>query len=75
MIFICIINLNYRYFYQIIDIINDTMLAIKKCTVIIILKEFVCIDINVSYGIARHCTTFRCKFNIRIRRDTAFFVT
>ena len=30
------------------------MLAIKKCTVIIILKEFVCIDINVSYGIARH---------------------
>ena len=60
---------------NIIDIINDTMLAIKKCTVIIILKEFVCIDINVSYGIARHCTTFRCKFNIRIRRDTAFFVT
>ena len=53
----------------------ELMLAIKKCTVIIILKEFVCIDINVSYGIARHCTTFRCKFNIRIRRDTAFFVT
>lgn len=51
------------------------MLAMKKCTVIIILKEFVCIDINVSYGIARDCTTFRCKFNIRIRRDTAFFVT